>query len=68
MIFRFDVQLATDLFAGTLNSDLVTGIFGTGRLEDDWSRSSSRILELDYSGYGIIPCTVRTLYPDTCTA
>ena len=53
MIFRFDVQLATDLFAGTLNSDLITGFFGTGRLEDDWSRSSSGILELDYSGYGI---------------
>ena len=33
MIFRFDVQLATDLFAGTLNSDLITGFFGTGRLK-----------------------------------
>ena len=43
------VQLATDLFAGILNSDLLTGFFGTGRLEE----SSSRILELDYSDKGI---------------
>ena len=35
MIFRFDVQLATDSFAGTLNSDLVTGLFGNIGLGDD---------------------------------
>ena len=36
MIFRFDVQLATDLFAGVLNSDLIAGFFGTGTVEDGW--------------------------------